>query len=51
VASRIQVSYGGGAPVTCEICDLWEFDSNGKIKSLRQFVDTALVDRMLSGSA
>ncbi|HSZ52133.1 MAG TPA: nuclear transport factor 2 family protein [Caulobacteraceae bacterium] len=48
IAGRIDVSYRGGPAVTSEFCDLWEFDSSGKIKSLRQFVDTAMVDRMMS---
>jgi ketosteroid isomerase-like protein len=47
-AASIEVSYRGGPTVTSEFCDLWEFDSGGKIKSLRQFVDTAMVDRMMS---
>jgi ketosteroid isomerase-like protein len=50
-SASIEVSYRGGATVTSEFCDLWEFDSRGKIKSLRQFVDTAMVDRMMSTRA
>jgi ketosteroid isomerase-like protein len=49
VAGRIDASYRGGPAVTSEFCDLWEVDSGGKILSLRQFVDTAMVSRMMSG--
>lgn len=51
VVNRLQVSFGGGAPVTTEVCDLWEFDDAGKVRSLRQFVDTHLVHSMLQGAA
>ena len=48
---RVEVSYRGGAPIETEAYDLWEFDATGKVKSLRQFVDTALVHRMIEGRA
>jgi ketosteroid isomerase-like protein len=48
---RVEVSLGGGTPVKTEACDLWEFDDAGKVKSLRQFVDTALVNRLIEGRA
>ncbi|HEY2049466.1 MAG TPA: nuclear transport factor 2 family protein [Caulobacteraceae bacterium] len=51
IAARIEVSYRGGPTVLSEFCELWEFDRSGKVKSLRQFVDTALVDRIMSGRA
>lgn len=51
VVNRIQVSFHGAAPVTSEACDLWEFDAAGKVTSLRQFVDTDLVHRMIDGRA
>lgn len=51
VVNRLQVSFRGGAPVTTEVCDLWEFDEAGKVRSLRQFVDTRLVQSMLDGAA
>jgi ketosteroid isomerase-like protein len=51
VVIRVEVSYRGGAPVRSEACDLWAFDDAGKVKSLRQFVDTALVNRMIEGGA
>jgi ketosteroid isomerase-like protein len=51
VVNRIQVSFRGGAPVTSEACDLWEFDAAGKVTSLKQFVDTDLVHRMIDGRA
>ncbi len=42
VVMRVDVSSGGGEPVTTEFVDLWEFDEDGKARSLRQFIDTAL---------
>jgi hypothetical protein len=47
----IQVSFRGRPPVKSEAFDVWEFDDAGKAKSLRQFVDTALVQRMFEGRA
>jgi ketosteroid isomerase-like protein len=47
VFNRIEVSYRGGAPVVSEVCDLWEFDADGKVTSLRQFVDTDLIRRLI----
>ena len=51
VVNRLEVSFRGGAPVTTDVCDLWEFDEAGKVRSLRQFVDTRLVHGMLNGAA
>ena len=48
---RVEVSFRAGAPVKTEACDFWEFDDAGKVKSLRQFVDTAQVNRMIEGRA
>ena len=47
--SRMRVSFQGGGAVTSEACDVWEFDAAGKITSLKQFVDTDLVRRMMEG--
>ena len=47
--SRVQVSFRDGPPVTSDVCDIWGFDDAGKMKSLRQFVDTGLVRRMIDG--
>jgi ketosteroid isomerase-like protein len=47
---RLQVSYRGGEPVVTEACDLWQFDGEGKIVSLKQYVDTDLVRRMTDGA-
>jgi ketosteroid isomerase-like protein len=47
VVNRIIVSFRDGEAITTEMCDLWEFDASGKIASLRQFVDTDLVRRMM----
>jgi len=49
VVNRLQVSFRGGEPVTTDACDFWEFDEAGKVLSLRQFVDTRLVQRMMGG--
>jgi ketosteroid isomerase-like protein len=45
--NKLRVSFQGGAAVTTEVCDVWEFDSAGKVTSLKQFVDTDLVRRMM----
>jgi len=47
--SLMEVSYRGGPRALTEICDVWEFDRQGKISSLKQFVDTDLVRRMMIG--
>ncbi|HYG47309.1 MAG TPA: nuclear transport factor 2 family protein [Allosphingosinicella sp.] len=44
---RIDFSIGGGPVATTEILDLWTFDEEGRIADLVQFVDTALLERML----
>ena len=51
VVNKFQVSFRDGAPEATEGCDLWEFDEDGKVTSLRQFVDTDLVRRMIVGGA
>jgi ketosteroid isomerase-like protein len=45
---RIDVSLGGGPVRTTEVFDLWTFDGEGRITDLVQFVDTALLMRMLA---
>lgn len=45
---QASVSTGGQEPVTTELCDLWTFDEQGRLKSLVQFVDTALLVQMLA---
>lgn len=49
VVIRVEVSFRAGPIVKSEACDLWEFDDSGKVRSLRQFVDTALLQRMIEG--
>jgi ketosteroid isomerase-like protein len=49
VVSKLEVSFRGGTPVVTESCDVWEFDESGKVTSIKQFVDTDLVRRMLAG--
>ncbi len=45
---RVILSTEGKEPVTTEILDLWTIDGDGKIGSLVQFGDTALVAGMLT---
>ena len=47
IVNRLEVSFRGGKPVRLEVCDLWEFDAAGKVMSIKQFVDTDLVRRMI----
>lgn len=42
------MSVDGKPPVTTEICDLWEFDEDGRMTSLVQFIDTALLRKLLT---
>lgn len=44
---RATISKGDGEPVATEICDIWKLDDAGKIESLLQFADTALIRAML----
>lgn len=44
---RIDFSIAGGPVETTEIFDLWTFDEEARIADLVQFVDTALLARML----
>jgi ketosteroid isomerase-like protein len=44
---RIDFSIDGGPGATTEVCDLWTFDGEGRIADLVQFVDSALLVRML----
>ncbi len=50
VVNRIGVSFRGGDPVQTEACDVWEFDADGKVTSLRQFVDTDLLRQLIGQS-
>jgi hypothetical protein len=43
----IHFSIDGGPAATTEVCDLWTFDEEGRIAELVQFVDSALLVRML----
>ena len=43
----IHFSIDGGPPATTEVCDLWTFDEEGRIAELVQFVNSALLVRML----
>jgi ketosteroid isomerase-like protein len=49
--ARFEVSFRGGPPVKTEACDVWKFDAAGKITSLREFVDTDLVCRVMEGGS
>jgi len=48
---RIKMSTKDGQTATTELFDLWEFNKAGKAKSLIQFGDTALLERMVSGKS
>jgi ketosteroid isomerase-like protein len=43
---RVTLSTGGGEPVTTDFLDLFELDEAGKITSLVQYCDTALLLEM-----
>ncbi len=45
---RVTFSTQGKEPVTTEMYDLWSFDEDGKVTSLLQFTDTALLKSMLN---
>jgi ketosteroid isomerase-like protein len=51
MVNRLEVSFRGAARVTTDVCDFWEFDASGKVTSLKQFVDTDLVRRMMDAKA
>jgi ketosteroid isomerase-like protein len=44
---RIQVSTDGGEPVETELLHLWTIDDQGRVASVLEFGDTALIARML----
>jgi len=46
---KFTVSTPGGEPVDSELYDLWKFDEDGKVLSLVQFADTALMGHLLDG--
>jgi len=39
---RVEVASAGG-PIHTEACDIWEFDDQGRVTAITQFVDTLLV--------
>ena len=43
----VTVSVGRGKPVKTELCDLWTFNPAGKATELIQFVDTALLAKLV----
>jgi ketosteroid isomerase-like protein len=49
VRLHIEVSTGGGPIHNTELLNIWEFGDDGKVQSLAESVDTALVARMLNG--
>lgn len=44
---RVTVAIEGKPPVTTRLCDIFTIDNDGKIKSLVQFVDTALMRELI----
>lgn len=49
VRTRVRLSHGDGAPVDTELMDDWRFDAEGRAVSLVEFVDTALIGKLLPG--
>jgi ketosteroid isomerase-like protein len=45
---KVTFSTQGRPPATTELYDLWHFDEDGKVASLLQFTDTALLSSQLS---
>lgn len=45
---HVRASTGGGEQFATELCDIWTFDDDGKIKSLVEFADTAKMAQMLA---
>ncbi len=48
VRLRATVALGGLEPVETELCHLWVFDEAGKIRSVTEFFDTALLVREMA---
>jgi len=44
---RIRASVRGGVPEDSELFDIWTFDETGRIESIVEFADTALMVQML----
>jgi ketosteroid isomerase-like protein len=46
---RATVAFGGQEPFETELCHLWEFDDEGQVRSVTEFLDTArLAQEMLA---
>ena len=41
--SRVTLSFAGRPPFETLVCDLWEFDDAGRIKTFLEFADTARI--------
>jgi ketosteroid isomerase-like protein len=50
VQRRIDVSWFGHRFQT-EVCDIWELDEDGKATALTQYVDTALLAKMVEAGS
>jgi ketosteroid isomerase-like protein len=48
IHARIEVSAAGGVRETTELCDIWTFDDDAKVRSIVEFADTALMVKMLA---
>lgn len=44
---RIRTSVCGGEPEDSELLDIWTFDESGRIETIVEFADTALMRQML----
>jgi ketosteroid isomerase-like protein len=46
---RATVAFAGQEPFETELCHLWEFDDEGQVRSVTEFLDTArLAQEMLA---
>jgi len=49
VLNYATLAFGDSEPFTTTMCDVWEFDEAGKIRSLREFLDTAMLAHEMAG--
>ena len=48
VLNRATLTFTDGEPFTTTMCDVWEFDEGGKVRSLHEFLDTAMLAQELA---
>jgi ketosteroid isomerase-like protein len=49
VLNHATLTFGDGKPFATTMCDVWEFDDVGKVRSLREFLDTAMLAQEMAG--